>query len=68
MVAAHLVSKGKQESRMDKWSSQLDQLRRIVTSEEYQFSDPVTDFVKAVYVDYDFDRAQVWPCRAACVV
>lgn len=43
---------------------QLDQLRRILVSEEYQYSDPVTDFVKAVYVDYDFARAQV---RAPCL-
>ena len=38
---------------------QLDQLRRILVNEEYQYFDPVTDFVKAVYVDYDFSRAQV---------
>lgn len=59
LVAAHLVTKGKPDSSLGKWQAQLEQLRRIIVNEEYQYSDPVTDFVKAVYCDYDFDRAQV---------
>jgi translation initiation factor 3 subunit E len=59
LVAAHLVTKGKQEMQQHKWNSQLEQLRRIITNEEYQYCDPITDFVKAVYCDYDFERAQV---------
>jgi hypothetical protein len=59
LVAAHLVSKGKNESQASKWQGQLEQLRKIIINEEYQYSDPITDFVKAVYCDYDFERAQV---------
>jgi hypothetical protein len=58
VVAAHLVSKGRPETQPGKWQSQLEQLKRMVVAEEYQYSDPVTDFVKAVYCDYDFERAQ----------
>jgi hypothetical protein len=63
------VTKGKSEAQQGKWTSQLEALKRIVTNEEYQYSDPVTDFVKAVYVDYDFERAQVCACASAlCAV
>jgi translation initiation factor 3 subunit E len=33
-------------------------LVRIVQMEEYQYSDPVTAFLKDLFVDFDFDRAQ----------
>jgi hypothetical protein len=67
VVAALLVSKGKQESRSDKWASQLDQIRKLIQNEEYQYSDPVTDFVKAVFCSYDFDLAQVrCPTQLGC--
>lgn len=26
--------------------------------EDYEYTDPITDFVKALYVDFDFEEAQ----------
>jgi translation initiation factor 3 subunit E len=35
----------------------LGELRRIVSSEDHNYSDPITSFFKAVYVDHDFEFA-----------
>lgn len=59
LVAAQLVCKAKTEERRDKWHNNNKHIKRILCNEEYQYSDPITDFHKAVYVDYDFNRAQV---------
>eukprot|EP00892_Ulva_mutabilis_P009997 jgi/Ulvmu1/736/UM010_0109.1 len=58
LVAAQLVCKAKTDERRDKWNNNNKAIKRILASEEYQYSDPVTDFHKAVYLDYDFNRAQ----------
>lgn len=59
MVAALLVSKPETaEDPRDKWRMRCNAVKRIINSEEYQYSDPLTDFAKAVFIDFDFDRAQ----------
>lgn len=40
------------------YQKQLKDLIRIVKQENYEYSDPLTDFVKALYVDFDFEEAQ----------
>lgn len=37
---------------------QLKDIVRIVRQEAYEYNDPVTDFVRALYVDFDFEEAQ----------
>ena len=37
---------------------QLKDLVRVVRQEAYEYRDPVTDFVRALYVDFDFEEAQ----------
>jgi len=37
---------------------QLKDIVRIVKQEAYEYSDPVTDFVRALYIDFDFEEAQ----------
>jgi len=37
---------------------QLKDIIRIVKQEAYEYSDPVTDFVRALYLDFDFEEAQ----------
>ncbi|KAI0838510.1 putative eukaryotic translation initiation factor 3 subunit 6 [Hypoxylon sp. FL0890] len=37
---------------------QLKDIIRIVKQEAYEYSDPVTDFVRALYIDFDFEEAQ----------
>ncbi|KIY51730.1 eukaryotic translation initiation factor 3, subunit 6 [Fistulina hepatica ATCC 64428] len=36
----------------------LRELTKIVVTEEYQYSDPITRFLKELYVEFDFDRAR----------
>ncbi|KAM3422428.1 Eukaryotic translation initiation factor 3 subunit E [Cercospora zeina] len=40
------------------YQKQLKDLVRIVRQEQYEYNDPVTTFIKALYVDFDFEEAQ----------
>jgi translation initiation factor 3 subunit E len=40
------------------YQKQLKDLIRVVKQEVYEYNDPVTEFVKALYVDFDFEEAQ----------
>lgn len=40
------------------YQKQLKDLVRIVRQEQYEYNDPVTSFIKALYVDFDFEEAQ----------
>ena len=40
------------------YQKQLKDLVRIVRQEQYEYNDPVTSFIKALYVDFDFEAAQ----------
>ncbi|KAK4611645.1 Eukaryotic translation initiation factor 3 subunit E [Fulvia fulva] len=40
------------------YQKQLKDLVRVVRQEQYEYNDPVTSFVKALYVDFDFEEAQ----------
>ncbi|KAL8345358.1 hypothetical protein RB601_005411 [Gaeumannomyces tritici] len=37
---------------------QLKDVVRVVKQEGYEYSDPVTDFVRALYIDFDFEEAR----------
>ena len=40
------------------YQKQLKDLVRIVRQEDYEYNDPVTAFIKALYIDFDFEEAQ----------
>lgn len=40
------------------YQKQLKDLIRVVKQEVYEYQDPVTEFVKALYVDFDFEEAR----------
>lgn len=40
------------------YQKQLKDLVRVVRQEQYEYTDPVTGFVKALYVDFDFEDAR----------
>ncbi|GAM83243.1 hypothetical protein ANO11243_012290 [Dothideomycetidae sp. 11243] len=40
------------------YQKQVKDLVRIVRQEGYEYTDPVTSFVRALYVDFDFEEAQ----------
>jgi translation initiation factor 3 subunit E len=37
----------------------LREVVRIIQTEEYQYKDPITQFLRELYVDFDFEAAQV---------
>jgi translation initiation factor 3 subunit E len=50
LVVAVLVSK--RRTRL------LKDLVRVISQEKYEYSDPITEFVRCLFVDYDFEGAQ----------
>lgn len=40
------------------YQKQLKDLIRIIRQEGYEYRDPVTEFVRALYIDFDFEEAQ----------
>lgn len=53
LVAAAILSRSAPTS-----NRRLKELTRIVQMEEYQYVDPVTTFLKDLYLDFDFEKAQ----------
>jgi translation initiation factor 3 subunit E len=57
LVAAVITNRGRSRNS-NAYQKQLKDLVRVVRQEAYEYSDPVTDFVRALYVDFDFEEAQ----------
>ncbi|KAF2864190.1 eukaryotic translation initiation factor 3, subunit 6 [Piedraia hortae CBS 480.64] len=49
---------GKANFMYSNYQKQLKDLARVVRQEGYEYSDPITQFVKALYLDFDFEEAQ----------
>ena len=43
---------------------QIKDIVRIVRQEAYEYNDPVTDFIRALFIDFDFEEAQRQLSRA----
>ncbi|KAK9355035.1 eIF3 subunit 6 N terminal domain-containing protein [Lipomyces doorenjongii] len=50
------------------YQKQIRELVRVIKQERYEYSDAVTDFVYALYVDFDFEEAQTKLAESADVV
>ncbi|KAG8758871.1 eukaryotic translation initiation factor 3 subunit E [Serendipita sp. 396] len=46
----------------------LKEIVRVIQMEEYQYADPITRFLKELYIEFDFDAAQQSLATAAQVV
>jgi translation initiation factor 3 subunit E len=46
----------------------LKDLIRIIAQEQYEYSDPITEFLRCLFVDFDFDGAQEQLGRAEAVL
>ncbi|KAK8203897.1 eIF3 subunit 6 N terminal domain-containing protein [Phyllosticta capitalensis] len=57
-LAAAVITNRNRSRTSNQYQKQLKDLIRIVKQEGYEYSDPVTDFVKALYIDFDFEEAQ----------
>lgn len=40
------------------YQKQMKDLIRVVRQEGYEYRDPITEFIRALYVDFDFEEAQ----------
>lgn len=57
-LAAAVITNRNRNRNSNQYQKQLKDLVRIVRQEGYEYRDPVTDFIKALYIDFDFEEAQ----------
>ena len=57
-LAAAVITNRNRLSNSHNYQKQLKDLARVVKQEVYEYQDPVTEFVKALYIDFDFEGAQ----------
>ena len=57
-VATAVISNRARSNNSHNYQKQLKDLIRVVKQEIYEYQDPVTEFVKALYVDFDFEEAR----------
>lgn len=60
LAAAAILSRSSSNKKGGKSSatSSLAAIVKLIQAESYSYSDPVTDFLKDVYVDFNFEQAQ----------
>ncbi|KAH8903320.1 eukaryotic translation initiation factor 3 subunit [Coniochaeta sp. PMI_546] len=57
LTAAVITGRGRARNS-GSYQKQLKDIVRIIRQEAYEYSDPVTEFVRALYIDFDFEEAQ----------
>ena len=57
-LAAAVVTNRNRNRNTGQYQKQLKDLVRVVRQEGYEYNDPITDFIKALYIDFDFEEAQ----------
>ena len=57
-LAAAVITNRNRNRNSGQYHKQLKDLVRIVRQEGYEYNDPITDFIKALYIDFDFEEAQ----------
>ncbi|KAF2399997.1 putative eukaryotic translation initiation factor 3 subunit E [Trichodelitschia bisporula] len=57
-LTAAVITNRKLSRNSNVYQKQLKDLVRVIKQEGYEYADPLTDFVKALYIDFDFEEAQ----------
>lgn len=57
-LAAAVITDRRRTRNTSQYQKQLKDLVRVVRQEGYECNDPVTDFIKSLYIDFDFEEAQ----------
>ena len=60
--------KGKTQSASGAYQKQVKDLTRVVRQEGYEYTDPITSFIRALYIDFDFTAAQTHLTTAHAVL
>lgn len=58
LAAAVITTRSRGPKNTGSYQKQLKDLVRVVRQEGYEYNDPITDFVAALYIDFDFEEAQ----------
>ncbi|KAG8888628.1 eukaryotic translation initiation factor 3 subunit E [Tulasnella sp. 332] len=59
LAAAAIISRKGTGTASRTVRTSLQTVVKLIQTEAYQYSDPITDFLRDVYVEFDFDQAQV---------
>lgn len=57
-LSAVVITQRARTKNSGQYQKQLKDLVRVVKQEMYEYHDPVTDFIRALYIDFDFEEAQ----------
>ncbi|CCX09811.1 putative eukaryotic translation initiation factor 3 subunit EifCe [Pyronema domesticum] len=57
-LAAAVITNRNRNRNAGQYQKQLKDLVRVVKQEHYEYQDPITEFVTALRIDYDFEEAQ----------
>ncbi|KAH9905942.1 putative eukaryotic translation initiation factor 3 subunit 6 [Xylariomycetidae sp. FL2044] len=57
-LTATIITGRSRARNSGQYQKQLKDIIRIVKQEAYEYSDPVTEFIRALYIDFDFEEAQ----------
>lgn len=67
-LAAAVISNRTRLNNSHNYQKQVKDLVRVVKQEVYEYQDPVTLFVKALYIDFDFEEARKKLAEAEAVI
>lgn len=57
-LAAAVITNRTKSRNSSAYQKQLKDLVRVIKQELYEYTDPITEFVAALYIDFDFEEAQ----------
>lgn len=57
LVFAVVSSFSSKNSSVGTFQKRIKELIKVVGQEQYEYNDPLTEFIKALYIDYDFEAA-----------
>lgn len=58
LTSAVITNRSRANKNTTLYQKQLKDIIRVVRQEGYEYHDPITDFVRALYIDFDFEEAQ----------
>ena len=67
-LAAAVITHRNRTKNTGQYQKQFKDLVRIVRQEMYEYHDPVTDFIRALHVDFDFEEAQLKLSEAEAIL
>ncbi|KAL9105742.1 MAG: hypothetical protein Q9227_009130 [Pyrenula ochraceoflavens] len=68
LAASVITNRARSKNISSAYQKQLKDLIRIVAQEQYEYNDPITEFIKALYLDFDFEEAQTKLVEAEAVL